>query len=72
MEDLRAGVLARAACLLAGAVTVRLISAFLATPCPGVAVGPGQHPAGLMQVHTCGGSARGWPPASSGASGDDG
>ena len=35
MDDLRAGVLARAARLLAGAVTVRLISAFLATPGPG-------------------------------------
>jgi hypothetical protein len=64
MEDLLAGVLARAACLLAGALMVRLISVFVATLCPGPAIGPAQHPAGLAQVHAYGGSAWSWPPAS--------
>ena len=67
MEDLLAGVPARAACLLAAALMVRLTSAFLATPCPGPAIGPTQHPAGLTQVHTCSGSARSWPSASVGS-----
>jgi hypothetical protein len=35
MDDLLAGVLTRAACLLAGAVPVRLISAFLARTASG-------------------------------------
>ena len=47
-----------AACLLAGALMVRLISAFLATPRPGPATGPARHPAGLTKAQPCGGSAR--------------
>ena len=39
----------RPACLLAGALTVRLTCAFLATLCPGQAVRPAQHPAGVAQ-----------------------
>jgi len=62
MEDFLAGVLARATYLLAGALMVCLISAFLATPCPGI--GPAQHPAGLTEVQACGGSARSRPSAS--------
>ena len=66
------GVLARAACLLTGALMVRPIRAFLATPGPARPTRPAQHPAGLTEVHVCGGSARSWPPASVGAYDDDG
>ncbi len=51
----------RAACLLAGALMVRLIRAFLATPSTARPYGPAQHPAGPTQVQACGGSARGRP-----------
>ena len=43
---------------------VRLISAFLAMPGPGPAIGPARHPAGLTKAQPCGGSARSRPPAS--------
>jgi hypothetical protein len=66
------GVSARAACLLTGALMVRPIRAFLATPGPARPTRPAQHPAGLTEVHVCGGSARSWPPASVGAYDDDG
>ena len=49
MEELLAAALARAAWLLAGALMVRLIRAFLALPGPRPATGPAQHPAGLAQ-----------------------
>jgi hypothetical protein len=64
MEDLPQGVRARAACILAGALMVRLFSASLATPRPGPATGPARHPAGLTKAQPCGGSARSRPPAS--------
>jgi hypothetical protein len=47
MEQFLAAVLARAACLVAGALIVRLSRAFLAMPGP--AIGPARHPAGLAQ-----------------------
>ena len=40
MEEFLAAVLARAACLLAGALMVRLIRAFLAMPSPARPQGP--------------------------------
>jgi hypothetical protein len=58
------GVLARGACLLAEALMVRLGRAFPAAPCPARPWGLRRHPAGLPEVHACGGSARSWPPAS--------
>jgi hypothetical protein len=59
------GALATAVCLRAGALMVQLIRVFLATPGP--ARGPAPHPAGLTEVHACGGSARSWPPAGVGS-----
>jgi hypothetical protein len=67
IEDLPAGLQARAACLLAGALMGHLIGAFLATPGPGPARGPARHPAGLTKAQPCGGSARSRPPASVGS-----
>ena len=58
IEDLLAGLPARATCLLAGALMPRLISAFVATPHPGPAIGPARHPAGLTKAQPCGGSTR--------------
>ena len=49
MEEFLAAALARAACLLAGALMVRLIRAFLAMPSLGPAIGPAPHPAGPVQ-----------------------
>ena len=58
MEESLAAVLAKADRLLAGALTVRLIRAFPATPSPARPPGPAQHPgwphggAGVRQQRT--------------------
>lgn len=49
MEEFLAAVLARAACLLVGALIMCLTRAFAATLSPGPAVVSAQHPAGLAQ-----------------------
>jgi hypothetical protein len=57
-------ILASGAGLLAEALMVRLSRAFPAAPRPARPWSPRRHPAGLTEVHACGGSARSWQPAS--------
>ena len=72
MEESLAAVLAKADRLLAGALTVRLIRAFPATPSPARPPGPRSIPAGLTEAQACGSSLRTGRPEGSGAEGDDG
>ena len=70
MEEFLAAVPARAACLLAGTLMMRLIRAFLAMPSP--AIGPAPHPAGPVQGRHEAAAPGPADRAGAGAYGDDG